>query len=118
MSRHQAIRLALLAATLGVACGLAGCGKQGVLKQPPPLFGSRAKAAYEAQKAQEARDDAQRSAEEARSGQASDQSAGDNAPRTKRDVLDPAQKLTPASKDPVAGANNLGGPPVQTEPTN
>ena len=115
MSRNQALRLALLAAAFAGAGALAGCGKQGVLKQPPPLFGARAKADYDAQKAQEARDEEQRSAVEARSGQA-DQSAGDNAPRTRRDVQDPAQKLTPASRDPVAGASNLGGPPVQAQP--
>jgi predicted small lipoprotein YifL len=41
-------RLLLL---LLAASALSACGKQGVLERPPPLFGERAKADYEAWKA-------------------------------------------------------------------
>ena len=43
------IRLALLACTL---LGLAACGRQGDLERPAPLFGERARAEYEALRAQ------------------------------------------------------------------
>lgn len=42
------IRLALLAAAL---LGLAACGRQGDLERPAPLFGERARAEYEAERA-------------------------------------------------------------------
>ena len=42
------IRLALIAAAL---LGLGACGRQGDLERPAPLFGERAKAAYEAERA-------------------------------------------------------------------
>ncbi|HTK34652.1 MAG TPA: hypothetical protein VL358_05105 [Caulobacteraceae bacterium] len=116
MSRNQGLKRIFLAALLtGGALSLAGCGKQGVLEQPPPLFGARAKAEYQARKAQEARDDAQRAGAVSSSG--NDQSAGDNAPRTKRDVKDPSQVLSPASSNPVPGAPNPMGPPVQAAPS-
>jgi hypothetical protein len=115
MSRNQGLRRALTLGALFAGMALAACGKQGVLEQPPPLFGSRAKAEYQAQKALEARDAAQRDA--ARRGvPADEQSAGDNAPKTRRDVKDPAQILSPASSNPVVGAPAPMGPPVQTTP--
>jgi hypothetical protein len=116
MSRHQGLKRAAGAALLfAAAVSLAACGKQGVLEQPAPLFGARAKAEYEARKAQEARDDAQRAAQRPSSSSAApgDVSTGnDNAPRTTREVLDPAQRLTPASRSPVPGAPNPLGAPV------
>jgi hypothetical protein len=115
MNRSQALRGALAATAMIAAAALAGCGKQGALEQPAPLFGAKAKAEYEARKAQEARDDAQRAAQRP-SGSApaaGDVSTGnDNAPRTTREVLDPAQRLTPASRNPVPGAPNPLGAPV------
>ena len=116
MSRNQALSRAVLAAALTLATGLAGCGKQGVLQQPAPLFGSKAKADYAAQKAQEARDAAQRKEIE-REGSAVSSSGPttvDNAPLTRRDIQDPNQKLSPASSSPILGAPNLMGSPVQT----
>ena len=113
MSRNQGLRRVLMMAAFAGAAALAGCGKQGVLEQPPPLFGARAKADYQARKAQEARDEAQRAAAvQTRD----DQSAGDNAPRTRRDVKDPAQVLSPASVAPVPGPPNPFGAPVQAAP--
>jgi len=114
MSRHRiGLSLALAAAAL-----LAGCGKQGVLEQPPPLFGAKAKAQYEASRQQ---------AEAAAAARASQNTTGtaeqaaaeqDNAPITKRDIKDPAQKLTPLSRAPVVGAPNPFGAPVSTTPGN
>jgi hypothetical protein len=43
-----------LAAAALIAGGLAGCGKTGLLEQPAPLFGEKAKAQYNAQKKEEA----------------------------------------------------------------
>jgi predicted small lipoprotein YifL len=117
MSRNKGLRRVVTAAILfGGALTLAGCGKQGVLEQPPPLFGTRAKAEYAARKAQEARDDTQRS-DAIRSGNPDDQSAGDNAPLTRRDVKDPSQVLVPASRAPLNGAPNPMGTPVQAKPS-
>ncbi len=117
MSRNQGLRRGVSAAVLfAAAISLCACGKQGALEQPAPLFGSKAKADYEARKAQEARDDAQRAAQRPSGPDATpgDVSTGDdNAPRTRRDVLDPAQKLTPASRAPIPGAPNPLGAPVQ-----
>jgi predicted small lipoprotein YifL len=115
MSRNQGLRHALMLAAFAAAAGLAGCGKQGVLEQPPPLFGSRAKAEYAARRAQEEKDDAQRH-QQPGTAVGGDQSAGDNAPKTKRDVKDPAQILTPASQAPVVGAPDPRGAPVQAAP--
>jgi predicted small lipoprotein YifL len=105
----------MAAVLLCASASLAACGKQGVLEQPAPLFGTRAKAQYEAQKAQEARDDAQRAAQRPASSTSSGNTStgNDDAPRTTREVLDPAQKLTPASRAPIPGAPNPMGAPVQ-----
>jgi hypothetical protein len=107
------LTLALAAAAL-----LSGCGKQGVLEQPPPLFGSKAKAQYEASR-QQAEAAAAARAAQAPTGSAEAAAAEqDNAPITKRDIQDPAQKLTPLSRAPVVGAPNPFGAPVSTTPGN
>ena len=41
--------LRLIAVTAVAALALAGCGKRGTLERPPPLWGDKAKADYEAQ---------------------------------------------------------------------
>ncbi|OYX31941.1 MAG: hypothetical protein B7Y99_09415 [Caulobacterales bacterium 32-69-10] len=119
MSRYEGLRRASMAAVLfAAAVSLAACGKQGALEQPAPLFGSRARADYEARKAQEAKDDAQRAAQRpaASATQSGTTSTGNNdAPRTTREVLDPAQRLTPASRAPIPGAPNPLGAPVQPQ---
>jgi predicted small lipoprotein YifL len=107
------VSLALGAAVLAAAAGLAGCGKQGPLERPRPLFGEKAKAEYDAQKAQEARDEAQRAAQRPAG---ANQQAPDNTAPTSRDLRDPNQRLSPASQAPIAGAPNPGGPPVQARP--
>jgi predicted small lipoprotein YifL len=117
MSRNQGLRHLLMLAAFAASAGLAGCGKQGVLEQPPPLFGARAKAEYYARRAQEEKDDAQRRQQQTQTTTGgSEQSSGDNAPKTKRDVKDPAQILTPASRAPIVGAPDPRGAPVQAAP--
>jgi hypothetical protein len=116
MSRNHGLRGAASAAVLIAAAALlAACGKQGVLEQPAPLFGAKAKAEYEARKAQEARDDAQRAAQRPAT-PGTTQTGNDNAPLTTRDIRDPAQVLAPASSSPLPGAPNPMGAPVQTRP--
>ena len=111
MSRNRVLPVAALVA---LAATLSACGKQGVLERPAPLFGARAKAEYEAEKAQEAKDEAQRAQQR---GTTTSSSAGsDNSPRTTRDVLDPGQRLSPASAAPIPGAPNPLGAPVQAAP--
>lgn len=98
--------LALLAASAAV--GLSACGKRGVLETPPPLFGDRARARYDAQ--QQAQDAADSRARTGASTAAADQS--DDGPLTTRDIKAPEQKLTPAGQTPISGAPNPMGPPV------
>ena len=109
MSRNRKT-LALIGFAALVA--LSACGKQGALDRPAPLFGSRARAEYEAERAQEANDDAQRRTQGAT---AADPET--NRTNSKREVLDPNQKLSPASVAPPPGAPNPFGAPVSTTPT-
>jgi hypothetical protein len=100
-------------AVLGVVA-LAACGKQGVLERPAPLFGSQARAEYEAERAQEARDDAQRAAQRASEGGVEQESSGGVSSST-REILDPNQRLSPASSSPLPGTPNpLGSAPSVT----
>lgn len=50
------IARSLMIALMLSTAALAGCGKTGQLEQPAPLFGSKAKADYDAKKRQEAAD--------------------------------------------------------------
>jgi predicted small lipoprotein YifL len=113
MSRRE-YRNRRLAALVGVSLlalgALAGCGKQGGLDRPAPLFGSRARAEYEAQRAQDARDEAQRAAQRGET-----QPATTTTPRP-REARDPNQRLEPASVAPVPGAPNPFGGPTSAVP--
>ena len=40
----------------------------------------------------------------------------DNIPTTRRDLRDPAQRLTPLSASPIQGLSDPLGPPVSTKP--
>lgn len=113
-----------LAAFGWLALSLGACGKLGPLEQPPPLFGAQAKADYAAQKAaaeaaKSQKKDAQRTP--ANSNALADQPDPkplDDAPKTKRDITDPNQRLTPLSSTPVDGSPNLMGAPVSARPPN
>jgi hypothetical protein len=116
MSRMEGLKRAAVAgAMVAAAATLAGCGKQGVLEQPAPLFGAKAKAEYQARKAQEAADDAQRAAQRpatSSSTPSTTSTGNDNAPLSTRNIQDPNQKLSPLSSSPIQGAPNPLGPPV------
>lgn len=109
---HRSRRLAVLACVSLMAAGaLAGCGKQGSLERPGPLFGSRARAEYEAEQAQNARDAAQRAAQRGDT----QLPPGDPPPST-REIRDPNQRLAPASSAPLPGAPNPFGGPTSASP--
>lgn len=106
MRRKAALALGLMA-----LAGLSACGKMGALERPAPLFGDRARAQYEAERAQEAADDAQRR------GQATGSQAAPPAENSKREPIDPNRKLSPASSAPLPGAPNpMGSGPVSVDP--
>jgi predicted small lipoprotein YifL len=96
------------------AAALSGCGKRGVLDTPPPLFGDRAKARYEASQQQQAQDAADARARTGNSTAAADQS--EDGPLTTRDIKSPEQLLTPASRDPIPGAPDPRGPAANPTP--
>jgi len=50
MTARPPIATLAFAGALLACAGLAGCGKTGLLEQPAPLFGAKAKADYAAQK--------------------------------------------------------------------
>jgi hypothetical protein len=98
------------------ALGLGGCGKKGLLDQPAPLFGERARQDYDAQRAGVGA--AKAGAAATRPTPAADQPDpnADNAPVTSRDLKSPEQNNTPASQDPIAGVPDLTGPPPSMKP--
>jgi hypothetical protein len=114
-------RLALLAGVALIGAGaLAGCGTQGDLQRPAPYFGESAKRQYQSDQAaglNSGTSDVD-AASSRKAGPTSDEQAerDENTPRTKRDIQDPAQKLTPLSASPLDGAPNLLGRPVSTRP--
>lgn len=111
ISTTPKLRRAALVTGLILMAGLAGCGKQGRLERPAPLFGDKARAEYEAMKAQEARDEAQRRAQR---GLPPNQPPPASTPR--REILDPNQRNVPASEAPVQGAPNPFGNRVEAVP--
>ena len=108
-----------------LALSLTACGKVGPLKQGAPMFGDAARADYQARQAADAAAKAEKTEKQrapVNSNAAADQPdpppSSDNAPKTKRDIQDPNQKLTPLSSTPVDGSPNLLGAPVSTRPPN
>lgn len=77
------------------ALSLGACGKQGALERPAPMFGSAARAAY----------DAQRAAASAQANQPSQ-------PGSVRENIDPATTNATSREAPIRGANPdpFGGP--------
>ncbi len=109
-------RIAALGLLTVSGVSLAGCGKRGQLETPPPLFGDRARARYEAQRQQDAQDAADARARRSGSTAPADQS--DNAPLTTRDIKAPEQKNIPASRQPLDGIPNPVGPAINPNPPN
>lgn len=107
-------RVAVVALLAGSAVAVSGCGKRGVLDTPPPLFGDRARARYEASQQQQVQDAADTRARTGNSTAAADQS--DDGPKTTRDVKAPEQLLTPASRTPIVGAPDPRGPAANPNP--
>lgn len=121
MTRRNLSQAALVALLAGVT--LTDCGKVGPLRQPAPLFGDKAKADYQTEKAKEAaakaaKQDQQRAPSTQTPIADQPDPPVDNAPRTKRDIQDPNQRLTPLSAAPVDGSPNLLGAPVSVRPPN
>ncbi len=116
MSRWTTVgRLAVLAFMGASALAMAGCGKRGLLETPPPMFGDRAKAKYEADQEQKMQDAADARARKAKAGTAAADQP-DNAPLTTRDIKAPEQKSIPASRQPIDGAPNPLGPSINPNP--
>ena len=128
MAKRNATR-SLLAVGL-LALSLTACGKLGPLRQPAPMFGDAAVVDYlslrgRAKQAAEAAAKAAKAEKQRAPGnpnavadQPDPPPSSDNAPKTKRDIQDPNQKLTPLSSTPVDGSPNLLGAPVSTRPPN
>jgi predicted small lipoprotein YifL len=89
----------VLILALVTATGLSACGRRGDLEQPAPLFGSRAKAEYEAQRA--AQQETTR-----REGEREDARAPVPDPSER---LEPASRNVPATREPIDGANDPVG---------
>jgi hypothetical protein len=104
---------ALLAAFM--AAGLGGCGKKGLLDQPAPLFGERAKADYAASKAAAGASSESKNTAPVAAADKPDPNA-DNAPPTTRDIKAPEQNNLPITQAPIAGAPNLMGPQPSLTP--
>ena len=111
------VRTVLAGALLlgGMATGLGACGKyERTLEQPAPLFGERAREDYDARQAARAA----QSDNHAGAVPVADQpdSKVDNAPRTTRDLKDPAQLNQTIDKDPIEGVPDLNGPRPSLSP--
>ena len=123
-AERQLPRLALIGAcVIGLvgAGALSGCGTEGELVRPAPLYGKAAKRAYDADTAagrtRGSSDlDAAGTHRSAGATDSSGTTSDDDAPKTTRDIQDPAQKLTPLSAAPIEGPPNPLGPPVSTRP--
>ncbi len=115
--------LALIAASLATAA----CGRAGSLDRPGPMFGL-ARADEAPQSKPSGPSSAERRSKDTTSRPAAsnttttsntteDAAADDeNVPTTRRDLRDPAQRLTPLSASPIQGLPDPLGPPVSTKP--
>jgi hypothetical protein len=117
------LKMTALAGGAILVLGLSACGTQGDLVRPAPLYGAAAKRQYDRDVAagRTAGDPSVDAAASKRTASNTDssgssRSSDDNAPRTTRDIQDPAQKLTPLSASPIDGLPNPLGAPVSTRP--
>ena len=85
-------RLLVILATAAVALG--ACGRVGALDQPAPMYGQKAKAKYQADKAAAAAARARKD----------DNGEPESLPRDPRDS-DPNLDLSPARSQPIQGQN-------------
>ena len=109
-------RSALLGVVVVIgAAALSGCGKIGVLEQPAPLFGERAREDYLAKERARTAQDPNAARPPVPAADQPDPNA-DNAPRTARDVKDPGQQNVPASQQPIEGVPDLLGPTPSMKP--
>jgi hypothetical protein len=97
------------------AGALSGCGKIGVLQQPAPLFGERAREDYLAKERARTAQDPNATPAPTPAADQPDPNA-DNAPRTARDVKDPGEQNVPASQQPIDGVPDLLGPTPSMKP--
>jgi hypothetical protein len=100
---------------LTLAGALSGCGRQGVLEQPAPLFGAQAKEDYAARRAAEAASNGGVATPKTPVADQPDPNA-DNAPLTRRDLRAPQELNTPISKDPIEGVPNPNPPTPSLQP--
>jgi hypothetical protein len=113
---------ALLAA--GVAAGASGCGRQGDLERPAPLFGAKAKAQYERNKAAKAAGEDldkygnARSPQDSADGNAKPNASGEDNSGDATDVVappayDPTSTPLPQRTAPITGSSPdpFGGQP-------
>ena len=99
-----------------MAASLGGCGKKGLLDQPAPLFGERAKEDYAARQAgANAGSSESKNTAPVAAADKPDPNA-DNAPRTTRDIKAPEQNNLPITQAPIAGAPDLMGPTPSLTP--
>ena len=103
---------AALASALGLA--LTGCGREGPLDQPPPLFGDGAKGDYAAKQAARAAQSNTATPPPAAADQPDRDS--DNAPPTARDLKAPSQQDVPISKEPILGVPDPNPPTPSMSP--
>ena len=95
----------VLILALVTTVGLSACGRRGDLEQPAPLFGNRAKAEYEAQRA--AQQETTRKEGEREDARAPVPNPGER--------LEPARRNVPATTEPIDGSTDPIGPRPKTQ---
>jgi predicted small lipoprotein YifL len=99
-------RLGLNVRTVGLlaltALAVAACGKRGTLERPPPMWGDKAKAEYQAEKAAEAK--AKKDKQEAPAGTAKPSSI----PPQSQNTSIRQDPVSVAPQDPYAGPGSPG----------
>jgi predicted small lipoprotein YifL len=93
-------RLLILALT--AAAALSACGRRGDLEQPPPLFGERARAEYEAKRAGAAQ-------RETTGSEADEEDARSPVPNP-GERFEPASRNVPATRERIDGSTDPVGP--------
>jgi len=113
---HRPLTTAATALLVLGAMTLGGCGRQGVLQQPAPLFGDQARADYAARQAAKAAQNPAQAGAKAKPAADEPDPDADNAPLTRRDLQAPSQRNVPISKEPILGVPDLSGPTPSMSP--